>query len=127
MKHIEQSLRVFGTWLADNLPAVTSCAELTRDHIEEFKKWLSTHRSERTGQPLSRSSVKEHLINLGCFFDRITERGYPDPPRRHCCSLAICRSPTSLFPGSSTTRPQPSLPVRRAPNRIRSPGSASKS
>ena len=84
VKHIEQHLRVFGTWLADNHPGVTSCAELTRDHIEQFKTWLSTHPSERTGQPLSRSSVKEQLINLGCSFDRITEWGYPDPLARLC-------------------------------------------
>ncbi|MCA1699742.1 MAG: site-specific integrase [Actinobacteria bacterium] len=82
VKHIEHHLRVFGTWLADNHPDITSCAGLTRGHIEQFKKWLSTHPSKRTGRPLSRSSIKEQLINLGCFFDRITEWGYADPPLR---------------------------------------------
>ena len=82
VKHIEHHLRRFGNWLAEEHPAVTSCADLERRHIEEFKVWLSARPSKRTGKPLSRSSIKEHLINLGCFFDRITEWGYPNPPQR---------------------------------------------
>lgn len=82
VKHIEQHLRVFGTWLVKNYPDIGNCAELERLHIEEFKTWLATHPSARTGKPLARASIKEMLINLGCFFDRITEWGYPNPPTR---------------------------------------------
>lgn len=82
VKHIEQHLRAFGTWLADEYPEVASCADLERHHIEVYKTWLATHPSERTGKPLSRTSIKEHLINLHCFFDRVTEWGYPGPPQR---------------------------------------------
>jgi len=82
VKHIEHHLRRFGSWLAESHPDVLSCADLERHHIEEFKSWLATRPSRRTGQPLSRSSIKEQLINLHCFFDRITEWGYPDPPQR---------------------------------------------
>ena len=82
VKHIEQHLRVFGTWLADHHPDVASCADLERHHIEAFKAWLAAHPSRRTGKPLSRTSIKEHLINLHCFFDRIAEWGYPNPPQR---------------------------------------------
>ena len=35
-----------------------------------------------TGKPLNRLSIKNRLINLHCFFDRITEWDYPDPPQR---------------------------------------------
>jgi site-specific recombinase XerD len=31
---------------------------------------------------LNRISIKNRLINLHCFFDRITEWGYPNPPQR---------------------------------------------
>ena len=82
VKHIEQHLRVFGTWLAEHHPEVTSCADLERHHIEAFKSWLATQPSRRTGKPLSRTSIKEQLINLHCFFDRIAEWGYPNPPQR---------------------------------------------
>ena len=82
VKHIEQHLRVFGTWLAGHHPTVASCADLERHHIEGFKAWLATIPGHRTGKPLARTTIKEHLINLHCFFDRTTEWGYPNPPQR---------------------------------------------
>jgi site-specific recombinase XerD len=82
VKHIESDLREFGTWLAEAHPDVTSCAELERHHIEDYKTWVSAKPGRYTGKPLSRISVKNRLINLHCFFDRITEWGYPDPPQR---------------------------------------------
>lgn len=82
VKHIEQHLRVFGTWLAEHHPEVTSCADLERHHIEAFKAWLAVQPSRRTGRPLSRTSIKEQLINLHCFFDRTAEWGYPNAPTR---------------------------------------------
>ena len=82
VKHIEQHLRVFGTWLAEHHGGIRSCAELERDHIEDFKIWISTTPSARTGKPLARTSVKEQLINLGCFFERTTNWGYPNAPTR---------------------------------------------
>ena len=80
--HIEHDLREFGTWLADHHPQVASCADLERHHIEHFKAWLATKHGLRTGKPLNRISIKNRLINLHCFFDRITEWGYPHPPQR---------------------------------------------
>ena len=80
VKHIEQHLRVFGTWLAERHREVRSCAELERGHIEDFKIWISTTPSARTGKPPARTSVKEQLINLGCFFERTTNWGYPNAP-----------------------------------------------
>ena len=82
VKHIEQHLRVFGTWLAEHHPEVASCADLERHHIEAFKAWLAVQPSRRTGRPLSRTSIKEQLINLHCFFDRTAEWGYPNAPTR---------------------------------------------
>jgi integrase/recombinase XerD len=82
VKHIDTDLRDFGTWLATAHPAVNSCADLTRTHIEEYKLRLSSTPLARTGRPLATMSIKNRLINLHCFFDRITHWGYPDPPRR---------------------------------------------
>jgi len=81
-KHIESDLREFGTWLAAHHPDVASCADLNRRHIEDYKAWVSAKHGRYTGQPLSRISVKNRLINLHCFFDRTTEWRYPNPPRR---------------------------------------------
>jgi integrase/recombinase XerD len=82
VKHIEHDLREFAVWLAGQHPAVATCADLQRGHIEEYKAWVGAKHGRYTGKPLNRISVKNRLINLHCFFDRITEWGYPDPPQR---------------------------------------------
>ena len=82
VKHIDQALREFGTWLGQNRPEVLSCADLTRSHIEDYKSWVGARPARYTGKPLNRVSIKNRLINLHCFFDRITEWGYPNPPQR---------------------------------------------
>lgn len=49
VKHIEQDLRRFGSWLTDTHPEIANYAELQRIHIEEFKTWLSTTRPRAQG------------------------------------------------------------------------------
>jgi site-specific recombinase XerD len=82
VRHIELDLRRFGTWLTNHHPDVACCADLERHHIEAFKTWLSTAPTPGTGKPLNRVSIKNALINLHCFFDRVTEWGYPNAPVR---------------------------------------------
>jgi integrase/recombinase XerD len=82
IKHIEHDLRVFALWLAANHPKVAGCADLDRHHIEAFKQHLLTQPTRRTGKPLNRVSIKNTLINLHCFFDRIADWGYNDAPAR---------------------------------------------
>ncbi len=82
VKHIEHDLREFGTWLGQTHPEVDTCAELQRRHIEDYKAWVGAKHGRYTGKPLNRVSIKNRLINLHCFFDRITEWGYPNPPQR---------------------------------------------
>lgn len=81
-KHIEHDLREFGTFMADAFPNIETCTELERHHIETYKSWVTTKHGRYTGKPLDKISVKNRLINLHCFFDRITEWGYPNPPQR---------------------------------------------
>jgi site-specific recombinase XerD len=80
--HIEHDLREFAVWLRQQHPTVATCAGLQRVHIEDYKRWVAAKHGRYTGKPLNRVSVKNRLINLHCFFDRITEWGYPDPPQR---------------------------------------------
>ena len=82
VKHIEHDLREFGTWLGQTHPEIDNCAGLLRRHIEDYKAWIGAKHGRYTGKPLNRVSIKNRLINLHCFFDRITEWGYPDPPKR---------------------------------------------
>ncbi|WP_300008667.1 tyrosine-type recombinase/integrase [Pseudonocardia sp.] len=78
---IERDLRFFGRWLADHHPDIVTLAQLTRCHLEDYKSHLATAPSH-SGAPLKRVSIKNILINLRCFFTRITEWGYPDIPVR---------------------------------------------
>ena len=80
--HIEHDLREFGTYLARSHPDVQTCADLTRTHIEAYKTWVAGTPAHRKTTPLNRISIKNRLINLHCFFDRITDWGYPDAPTR---------------------------------------------
>jgi len=82
VKHIDHALREFGSWLGHNRPGVSSCADLTRSDIEDYKSWIGARNGRYTGKPLNRVSIKNRLINLHCFFDRVTEWGYPNPPQR---------------------------------------------
>ena len=81
-KHIEHDLREFATFLAESFPDVATCADLERRHIESYKSWLATKEGRYTNKPIAKISVKNRLINLHCFFDRITEWGYLDAPVR---------------------------------------------
>lgn len=82
VKHIEHDLREFGTWLGQAHREIDNCADLQRRHIEDYKAWIGAKHGRYTGKPLNRISIKNRLINLHCFFDRITEWGYPNPPQR---------------------------------------------
>ncbi len=82
VKHIDHTLREFGTWIGRNRPGVNNCADLTRTDIEDYKSWIGARHARYTGKPLNRVSIKNCLINLHCFFDRVTEWGYPNPPQR---------------------------------------------
>jgi len=61
---------------------VSSCADLTRSDIEDYKSWIGARDGRYTGKPLNRVSIKNRLINLHCFFDRVTDWGDPNPPQR---------------------------------------------
>ncbi len=81
VRAIERDLRQFGHWLAERHPEVASLAQLTRAHLEAYKQHLSGA-ARPSGPPLAKPSIKNTLINLRCFFTRITEWGYPDTPSR---------------------------------------------
>lgn len=100
VKHIEHDVREFGAWLAQVHPELDSCAELQRHHIEGYKTWVGAKHGCYTGKPLSRVSIKHRLINLHCFFDRITEWDYPNAPKRpliFAADLPIIDQPLPRF------------------------------
>jgi integrase len=81
LKSIERDLRGFGHFLAQKYPEIHRLNQLTRVHIEGYKACLPFDR-RRGERHLARSTIRNTLINLRCFFNRITEWGYVDIPVR---------------------------------------------
>ena len=74
-------LRQFAEFLATCAPPPTQVHQINRAHIETFK----THLAERaTGrdQRLARGSVRDAIVVLRCFFERLAEWDHPDAPPR---------------------------------------------
>jgi integrase/recombinase XerD len=81
LKSIERDLRGFGHFLAQAHPEIHCLDQLTRAHVEAYKARLQ-HDPAVVEHRLARSSIRNTLINLRCFFTRITEWGYADVPNR---------------------------------------------
>jgi len=77
----EQALRELATFLVREASEVTCVADLGRHHIEAYKLWLAS-RPRAGGGTLHRHTIRGHLTTLRCFFERISEWGYPDAPPR---------------------------------------------
>jgi hypothetical protein len=71
---IERDLRGFGHFLARDYPAIQHLDQLTRAHIEAYKTQL-LHGPGTAAHRLARSTIRNTLINLRCFFTRIAEWG----------------------------------------------------
>ena len=68
-------------FLAREAPEVTCVADMRRHHLEAYKLWLAT-RPRAGGGTLHRHTIRGHLSTLRCFFERISEWGYPAAPPR---------------------------------------------
>ena len=75
-------LRELGLFLAAHHPEVACVADLRRPHVEAFKLWLSSRPAKQPakGDTLSRATIKNHLIGLGLFFQRLIEHQADDAP-----------------------------------------------
>jgi site-specific recombinase XerD len=75
------ALRSFAGFLAEAAPAVSSTAQVTRRHIEDYKPWLAA----RPGQNKARvttATLAHRLGTLRMFFVRIDEWGWEEAPPR---------------------------------------------
>lgn len=78
----ERSLRELGTFLAREAPEVAGFADVRRDHIEAYKRWLAQRPKRNGAGKLHRHTIRARLLTLRCFFERIAEWGYDDAPTR---------------------------------------------
>ena len=75
------ALRAFAGFLAEAAPEVTSTADVTRRHIEDYKPWLAA----RPGQNKPRvttATLAHRLGTLRMFFVRLDEWGWDEAPPR---------------------------------------------
>ena len=87
-------LRRFGHWLSQHFPTLTHFNQIERQHIEAYKKALSTmncgdyispghgNRTFRRGQRMSKAQQLHQLIALRGFFQQLELLEYPDRPLR---------------------------------------------
>jgi site-specific recombinase XerD len=95
IERYEVWLRQFAVFLADHEPPVVRVREVARAHIESYKLHLSERASAR-GKPLHSSSVRDNLLVLRNFFERLLEWGHPDAPAR-----------VPIFAGDIPIKPRP--------------------
>ncbi|MGH2791177.1 MAG: tyrosine-type recombinase/integrase [Actinomycetota bacterium] len=81
IERYEVWLRAFAVFLTQLDPPVIRVADVERTHIEGYKIHLAQRASGR-GKPLNSSSVRDNLIVLRVFFDRLIEWDHSDAPAR---------------------------------------------
>jgi len=75
------ALRQFCWHLLDEHPDVDCFAHVSRLHVESFKRSLARRRT-RHNRPLKPNTVRQRLLFLRTFFDRIIEWDWTDAPAR---------------------------------------------
>jgi site-specific recombinase XerD len=75
------ALRCFAAFLAQAAPEVTSIAQVTRRHIEDYKPWLAARPGQNKPR-LTPGTIIHRLGTLRMFFIRLDEWGWDEAPPR---------------------------------------------
>jgi site-specific recombinase XerD len=75
------ALRSFAGFLVESAPEVTSTAQVTRRHIEDYKPWLAARPGQNKAR-ITTATVAHRLGTLRMFFVRIEEWGWEEAPAR---------------------------------------------
>lgn len=77
---LELAVRVFGEWLGDNHPEITTFADVTRDHVLAWIQHITEAPTTRTGKPLGVMSRIQRISGLSQFFRDTAAWQYDDVP-----------------------------------------------
>ena len=77
----EGALRQLARWLTDSTD-VTTVAEITRSHFEDYKVWLAALPGTQSAT-LAKNTQRQRLRTIRIFFERLIEWDWPDAPRRN--------------------------------------------
>lgn len=75
------ALRSFAGFLIEAAPEVTSTAQVTRRHVEDYKPWLAARPGQNKDR-LTTATLAHRLGTLRMFFVRIDEWGWDEAPVR---------------------------------------------
>jgi len=75
------ALRCFAAFLTEAAPEVSSLAQVTRRHIEDYKPWLAARPGQNKPR-LTTATIAHRLGTLRMFFVRIDEWGWDEAPPR---------------------------------------------
>jgi site-specific recombinase XerD len=75
------ALRSFAAFLAEAPSPVSSLAQVTRRHVEDFKPWLAARPGQNKPR-LTTATIAHRLGTLRMFFARIAEWGWDEAPPR---------------------------------------------
>ncbi|MGH9249443.1 MAG: tyrosine-type recombinase/integrase [Acidimicrobiales bacterium] len=75
------ALRSFAAFLVQAAPEVTSTAQVTRRHVEDYKPWLAKRPGQNRAR-LTTATLAHRLGTLRMFFVRIDEWGWDEAPSR---------------------------------------------
>ncbi len=78
---VDLALRSFAAFLAEAAPEVTSTAQVTRRHIEDYKPWVAARPGQNKTR-LTSATLTHRLGTLRMFFVRIDEWGWDQAPPR---------------------------------------------
>ncbi len=78
----ERNLLYLAEWLIGFDPAVTSLAQLTRAHVQHYKRYLATRRTP-TGKALKPATMNQRLGMVRVAIERLIEWDHPDTPTRN--------------------------------------------
>ena len=99
MEKLLSSLAIFGEFLTDRYPELTSLAELERSQVEAYFAWSATRtwRGRFEGRPVGPWPVAEAVITLRSFLEDIGAWGWAEaPPRRLVFSTDTPKLPNLL-------------------------------
>lgn len=86
IEKLTSALGIFGEFISQNYPEVTSLKRLQRSHIEAFLSWTATRpgrgNAARAGRQVGPFVAAHAAFTLRNFLDDITAWGWADAPRR---------------------------------------------
>lgn len=97
VRHARDALRRLLVWLAEAHPEIVTLAELTREHAEEFLRWLGQQCNSFTGAPLALTTRRSIITLLAGFVNDTATWKWDDVPGRVLFTRAdIPKTPKTL-------------------------------